>query len=65
MAEREKIKRALNDPTMRKGTKGDFGHASKPMKIDAFSAQRKDVSRVSEIPANDRGNPQQAYAYQY
>ena len=44
----------------KKGLK-DNTQASKPYKVNAFAAQRADLSRVNERPMDYRGTPTQAF----
>lgn len=44
---------------------GVMGHEKKPMKCDAFAAQKKDMGRLQREPMNNRGYPEQAFEYKY
>lgn len=48
-----------------KGMKGVMHHDSKPMKCNAFEAQKDDLGRIKMKPMNDRGYPSEAYSYKY
>lgn len=44
---------------------GVMGHDSKPMKCDAFAAQKSDMGRLQREPQDNRGYPQMAWDYKY
>lgn len=44
---------------------GIMGHEKKPMKCDAFAAQKKDLNRLNMKPMDSRGYPEQAWKYDY
>ena len=44
---------------------GVMKHEKKPMKCNAFAAQKADMGRVQREPMNNRGYPQQAFDYKY
>lgn len=43
----------------------DLGHDSKTYACDWLGAEQSDLSRLSEIPNNNRGYPQKAWEYKY
>jgi len=44
---------------------GVMGHEKKPMKCNAFAAQKSDMGRLKREPADNRGYPEQAFKYKY
>lgn len=44
---------------------GVMGHDKKPMKCDAFAAQKKDMNRLQREPQENRGYPEKAWDYKY
>lgn len=48
-----------------KKSMGVMKHDSKPMKCDAFAAQKQDMGRVQKRPEMSRGYPKQAMDYSY
>lgn len=44
---------------------GVMDHEKKPMKCNAFAAQKKDLGRLKREPSNNRGYPEQAWDYKY
>lgn len=44
---------------------GVMGHEKKPMKCNAFAAQKSDLGRLNREPMKNRGYPEQAFDYKY
>jgi len=49
------------------GMKGKkmLGHEKKPMKCNAFAAQKYDMGKINKKPMEMRGYPRQAWDYKY
>lgn len=44
---------------------GVMGHEKKPMKCNAFEAQKSDMGRLKREPQDNRGYPKKAWDYKY
>lgn len=44
---------------------GVMGHEKKPMKCNAFAAQKRDMRKVDDRPMDYRGTPNKAFGYKY